>query len=91
MDFLATPEFWVAVSFFLFLGVIFYFGVHRKLVGLDARADASRPSSKMQGGCAKAERCRHQAQTKDAVKETKAIVAQAAKRPRSSPRRRRCE
>ena len=40
MDILATPEFWVAVSFFLFLGVIFYFGVHRKLASaLDARAE----------------------------------------------------
>lgn len=39
MDFLATPEFWVAVSFFLFLGLIFYFGVHKKLgAALDARA-----------------------------------------------------
>lgn len=41
MDFLATPEFWVAVSFFLFLGLVFYFGVHKKLgVALDARAAA---------------------------------------------------
>ena len=41
MDILATPEFWVAVSFFLFLGLVFYFGVHKKLgVALDARAAA---------------------------------------------------
>lgn len=41
MDVLATPEFWVAVSFFLFLGLIFYFGVHKKLgAALDARAAA---------------------------------------------------
>jgi F-type H+-transporting ATPase subunit b len=41
MDFLATPEFWVAVSFFLFLGLVFYFGVHKKIgVALDARAAA---------------------------------------------------
>jgi F-type H+-transporting ATPase subunit b len=39
MDFLATPEFWVAVSFFLFLGLVFYFGVHKKIgTALDARA-----------------------------------------------------
>jgi len=39
MDFLSTPEFWVAVSFFLFLGLVFYFGVHKKLGEvLDARA-----------------------------------------------------
>lgn len=41
MDFLATPEFWVAVSFFLFLGFLFYFGVHKKLgAALDTRAAA---------------------------------------------------
>ena len=34
-----TPEFWVAVSFFLFLGGLFYFGVHKKVATLlDARA-----------------------------------------------------
>jgi F-type H+-transporting ATPase subunit b len=39
MDFILEPEFWVAVSFFLFLGVIAYFGVHKKLArALDARA-----------------------------------------------------
>ena len=39
MDFILEPEFWVAVSFFLFLGVIAYFGVHEKLASaLDGRA-----------------------------------------------------
>ena len=39
MEFLSTPEFWVAVSFFLFLGLVVYFGVHKKLAAaLDARA-----------------------------------------------------
>jgi len=39
MDFILEPEFWVAVSFFLFLGVIAYFGAHKKLASaLDARA-----------------------------------------------------
>jgi F-type H+-transporting ATPase subunit b len=39
MEFIAEPEFWVAVSFFIFLGVLFYFGVHKKLATvLDARA-----------------------------------------------------
>jgi F-type H+-transporting ATPase subunit b len=39
MVFLLEPEFWVAVSFFLFLGLILYLGVHKKLVAaLDARA-----------------------------------------------------
>jgi F-type H+-transporting ATPase subunit b len=41
MEFLYTPEFWVAVSFFLFLGVAFYFGVHKMVAkALDARAAA---------------------------------------------------
>ena len=39
MGFLSTPEFWVAVSFFIFLGALFYFGVHKKIATLlDARA-----------------------------------------------------
>lgn len=39
MEFITEPEFWVAVSFFIFLGVLFYFGVHKKLATvLDARA-----------------------------------------------------
>lgn len=33
-----TAEFWVAVSFFVFLGILGYFGVHKKILGaLDAR------------------------------------------------------
>jgi len=41
MDVLSIPEFWVAVSFFLFLGLAFYLGVHKKIaVALDARAAA---------------------------------------------------
>ena len=39
MEFIYEPEFWVAVSFFIFLGVLFYFGVHKKFASLlDARA-----------------------------------------------------
>jgi F-type H+-transporting ATPase subunit b len=39
MDFIFEPEFWVAVSFFLFVGGILYLGVHKKLAAvLDARA-----------------------------------------------------
>lgn len=39
MDFLATAEFWVAVSFFLFVGLVWYFGVHKKIASaLDDRA-----------------------------------------------------
>ena len=83
MDILATPEFWVAASFFLFLGVVWYFGVHRKLAtALDARA------ARIRAELEDAKRLREEAEQvladykrkqKDAVKETKAIVAQAAK------------
>jgi F-type H+-transporting ATPase subunit b len=40
MSVFTTPDFWVAVSFFLFLGLIFYFGVHKKLAAaLDSRSE----------------------------------------------------
>ena len=39
MQFIYEPEFWVAVSFLIFIGVLVYFGVHMKVVSaLDARA-----------------------------------------------------
>ena len=39
MQFIYEPEFWVAVSFFLFIGVLVYLGVHKKAANaLDARA-----------------------------------------------------
>jgi F-type H+-transporting ATPase subunit b len=39
MAILSTPEFWVAVSFFLFLAGLVYLGVHKKLAAaLDKRA-----------------------------------------------------
>jgi F-type H+-transporting ATPase subunit b len=38
MEFLATPEFWVAVSFFLFLGLVIYLGVHKKLAAETRRS-----------------------------------------------------
>jgi F-type H+-transporting ATPase subunit b len=41
MEFIFEPEFWVAVSFFLFVGGMLYLGVHKKLAAvLDARAAA---------------------------------------------------
>ena len=41
MEFTFEPEFWVAVSFFLFVGGMLYLGVHKKLAAvLDARAAA---------------------------------------------------
>ena len=39
MDFIFEPEFWVAVSFFIFVAGLLYLGVHKKLAAvLDARA-----------------------------------------------------
>src|SRR6476469_6911360 len=39
MEFILEPEFWVAVSFFIFVVVVLYFGVHKKIAAvLDARA-----------------------------------------------------
>jgi F-type H+-transporting ATPase subunit b len=39
MEFIFEPEFWVAVSFFLFVGLVLYLGVHKKIAAaLDARA-----------------------------------------------------
>ena len=39
MEFIYEPEFWVAVSFFIFIGVLVYLGVHKRVANeLDARA-----------------------------------------------------
>ena len=39
MDMIKEPEFWVAVAFVLFLGVLVYVGVHKKLIeALDHRS-----------------------------------------------------
>jgi len=39
MEFIFEPEFWVAVSFFLFVALVLYLGVHKKIAAaLDARA-----------------------------------------------------
>jgi F-type H+-transporting ATPase subunit b len=39
MEFIYEAEFWVAVSFFLFVGLVLYLGAHKKLAAaLDARA-----------------------------------------------------
>jgi len=39
MEFIYEPEFWVAISFFLFVDLVLYLGVHKKIAAaLDARA-----------------------------------------------------
>jgi F-type H+-transporting ATPase subunit b len=83
MEFIYEPEFWVAVSFFLFVGGLLYLGVHKKLAAvLDHRAEL------IAGELDEAKRLRQEAEKVladyrlkqgDAVKETKAIVDLAAK------------
>ena len=38
MQFIYEPEFWVAVSFFIFIGVLVDFGVHMKSSARSMRA-----------------------------------------------------
>ena len=78
---LATPEFWVLVSFVLFIGLLLYLGIPGKVAAmLDERAariaseleQARKLREEAQGLLADYERKR-----RDAEKEAKAIVAQA--------------
>jgi F-type H+-transporting ATPase subunit b len=83
MDFLATAEFWVAVSFFLFIGLVVYLGAHKKIADvLDARG--ARIAKELE----EAKRLRVEAEKVladyrrkqgDAVKEAQAIIDLAAK------------
>ena len=83
MEFITEPEFWVAVSFFIFLGVVFYFGVHKKIASaLDARSAA------IAAELAEARRLRDEAEKVlaeyrrregEAEKEAESIIALAAK------------
>ena len=83
MEFIFEPEFWVAVSFFIFVAVLLYLGVHKKLAAmLDARAatiakeleDAKRLRAEAEKVLADYRR-----KQGDAVKETKAIIDLATK------------
>jgi F-type H+-transporting ATPase subunit b len=83
MDFLATPEFWVAVSFFLFLALVLYFGVHKKIAeALDARAATiakeieEAKALRDEAGKVLAD---YRAKERDAAKEADDIVALAGK------------
>ena len=83
MEFLLEPEFWVAVSFFLFVGTVIYLGVHKKIATvLDARAAAIAKELD------EAKRLREEAEKVladyrrkqgDVAKETQAIISLAAK------------
>jgi len=83
MEFIYEPEFWVAISFFIFVGVVLYLGVHKKIASaLDARAAAIAKELD------EAKRLREEAakvladyrkKQGDVVKETEAIIGLAAK------------
>jgi F-type H+-transporting ATPase subunit b len=83
MEFLFEPEFWVAVSFFLFLGLVIYLGAHKKIAAaLDARA------ASIAKELDEARRLREEAEKVladyrrkqgDAAKEAEAIVTLASK------------
>lgn len=83
MEFIYEPEFWVAASFFLFVGGLLYLGVHKKLAAaLDSRAaliakeldDAKRLRQEAEKVLADYRR-----KQGDAVKETQGIIDLAAK------------
>jgi F-type H+-transporting ATPase subunit b len=83
MEFLFEPEFWVAVSFFLFVGLVLYLGVHKKIASaLDARAAAISKeldeAKRLREEAAKV-LADYRAKQGDIAKETKAIVDLAAK------------
>jgi F-type H+-transporting ATPase subunit b len=83
MEFVFEPEFWVAVSFFIFLGLVLYLGVHKKVAAaLDARAAAIAKE------LAEAKRLREEAEKVladykrkegDAAKEAQEIIGLAGK------------
>ena len=83
MEFIFEPEFWVAVSFFLFIGGLLYLGVHKKIASaLDARAATIAKELEQ------AKRLREEAEKVladyrrkqgEAVKETEAIINLASK------------
>ena len=83
MEFIFEPEFWVAVSFFLFVGVVLYLGVHKKIASaLDARSAAIAKELE------EAKRLREEAEKVladyrrmqgDVAKETKGIIDLASK------------
>ena len=83
MEFIFEPEFWVAVSFFIFLALVLYLGVHKKIAAaLDARA------ATIAKELAEAKRLREEAEkvladykrkAGDATKEAQNIISLASK------------
>lgn len=81
MEFIYTAEFWVAVSFFLFVAGLIYLGLHKKVAtALDARAE------RIAAELAEARRLREEAEQvlaeyrrkeREAASEADAIIKQA--------------
>ena len=83
MEFLLQPEFWVAVSFFLFVGAVLYLGVHKKIAAaLDARAAAiAKELDEAKRLRQEAEKvlADYRAKQGDVAKETQAIISLAGR------------
>jgi F-type H+-transporting ATPase subunit b len=92
MEFIYEPEFWVAVSFFLFICALVYLGVHKKVASaLDARAlPISKELEEARRLREEAEKvlANYQRKLGDVVTEVDNITALAAS-PRSPPSKRR--
>lgn len=78
---LADPKFWVAVAFLIFLGLLGYLGVHRKIsAGLDARAEKIRTELD-EARTLKEEAqhllAQHQRKQREAAKDAEAIIDHA--------------
>ena len=83
MDFLNTPEFWVAVSFVLFVVGVLYLGAHKKIATvLDARSEAiAKEIDEAKHLREEAEKVLADYRRKqgNAAKETQAIIDQASR------------
>lgn len=83
MDFLNTPEFWVAVSFVLFVVGVLYLGAHKKIAtALDARSEAiAKEIDEARHLREEAEKVLADYRRKqgNAAKETQAIIDQASR------------
>ena len=83
MDFLNTPEFWVAVSFVLFVVGVLYLGAHKKIAAaLDARSESiAKEIDEAKHLREEAEKVLADYRRKqgNAAKETQAIIDQASR------------
>ncbi len=76
----SNPEFWVAVAFFIFIGIILKFGYRRVVDGLDARAERIKnelDEARSLREEAQALLASYQRKQRDALKEAEEIVEHA--------------